>query len=245
MFTGVNSEPRERIKSGAAVAALHLLMGYAFLNGLGVDLVREASEPLKMVEIVPPPEPEEVIEIVPQKARSEAEEGEASPENLHSQPTEIMAPLPEIELPKPPPIVVAPVAGTGVESDAGASDRRGPGTGAGGIGNGLGSGGSGRGTGSGIGSEARLIRGRITNGDYPRSAVVEGAGGNVVTRLTVGPDGRVSRCIVTRSSGHDALDQTTCRLIEQRFRFEPARNLEGRPIASSFGWRQSWWLERD
>ena len=245
MFTGVNSEPRERIKSVAAVAALHLVMGYAFLNGLGVDFARETSEPLRTVEILPMPEPDEVIEIVPQKARSEAEEGEASPENLHSQSTEIMAPLPEIELPNPPPIVVAPVAGAGVESNAGASDRRGPGTGAGGIGNGLGSGGSGRGTGSGIGSEARLIRGRIRHGDYPRSAVVEGVGGNVVTRLTVGPDGRVSRCTVTRSSGHGALDETTCRLIQQRFRFEPARNLQGQPIASSFGWQQSWWLERD
>ena len=245
MFTGVNSKPRERIKSVAAVAALHLAMGYAFLTGLGADVVRETGERLQMVEILPAPDPPEIVEIVPQKARSEAEEGEASPENLHSQPTEVMAPPPEIELPNPPPIVVAPVAGTGVESDAGASDRRGPGTGAGGIGNGLGSGGSGRGTGSGIGSEARLVRGRIRNGDYPRSAVVEGAGGNVVTRLTVGPDGRVSRCIVTRSSGHGTLDETTCRLIQQRFRFEPARNLEGQPIASSFGWQQSWWLERD
>jgi periplasmic protein TonB len=245
MFAGVDSAQSERLKSAGAVLLLHVLMGYAFLFGLGVELVRRTSEPLKLVEILPVPQPAEVPQIIPQKARSEAEEGKASPENLHSQPTEIMAPLPEIELPKPPPITVAPVAGTGVESDAGASNRRGPGSGAGGIGNGLGSGGGGRGTGSGIGSEARLVRGRIVHADYPRSAVLDGAGGNVVARLTVGPDGRVQRCTIARSSGHPALDETTCRLIQRRFRFEPARNLEGRPIASTFGWQQHWWLERD
>lgn len=245
MFTGVNEAAGERLKSAGAVLMLHLMMAYAFLFGLGVDFVPLPSEPLKLVEILPEAEPPQVAQVIPQKAKSEAEEGEASPENLHAQPTEIVAPLPEIVLPAPPPIIVAPVAGTGLESDAGASDRRGAGTGAGGIGKGAGGGGAGRGTGSGLGSEARLVRGRIVHADYPRSAVIDGAGGTVVVHITVGPDGRVHRCTVARSSGHPALDETTCRLIQQRFRFEPARNLEGRPIASTFGWQQRWWLERD
>ena len=245
MFTGVSSEPRERLRSMAAVAALHLALGYAFLAGLGVEIVPKASEPLRMVEIMPMPEPPEIVAAVRQEAQSEDEEGAPSAENLHSQPTEIMAPLPEIALPEPPPIVLAPVVASGADSDAGASDRPGPGTGAGGIGNGFGSGGSGRGSGSGMGSEARLIRGRITNGDYPRSAVVDGAGGNVITRLTVDPDGRVSHCVVSRSSGRPDLDESTCRLILRRFRFEPAHDLEGRAIASTFGWQQRWWLEAE
>ena len=246
MFTGVNrGDARERVKSAAAVIVLHVAMAYAFITGLGVEILRESDEQLKLVEIIEAPPPPEIEKVLPQQARSQAEEGRASPENLRARPTQIVAPKPEIPLPITPPIVTAPVAGPGAESDAGASDRRGPGTGAGGIGNGLGSGGSGSGSGAGIGSEARLIRGRIVHRDYPEAAARDGVSGNVITRLSVGADGRVSRCIVTRSSGHVALDSTTCRLIEQRFRFEPARDLNGRPIASTFGWQQRWWLERD
>ena len=32
---------------------------------------------------------------------------------------------------------------------------------------------------------------------------------------------------MTRSSGHPELDETTCRLIERRFRYRPARNSAG------------------
>jgi protein TonB len=39
----------------------------------------------------------------------------------------------------------------------------------------------------------------------------------------------VTGCRVTRSSGSRALDSTTCRLIEQRFRFRPSRDALGRP----------------
>jgi protein TonB len=46
-----------------------------------------------------------------------------------------------------------------------------------------------------------------------------------------------------KSSGHSELDSTTCRLIEQRFRYEPARDSEGRPVPQVVGWAQRWWQE--
>ncbi|HET9427014.1 MAG TPA: TonB family protein [Allosphingosinicella sp.] len=235
----------QRIKSAVAVALLHVLMGYAFITGLGVEMIRETGERLTLIDIVEPVPPPPVEEPVPAKAVSSADEGRAAPENLKARPTQIVARPPEITVPTVPPITSAPVAGTGSESDAGASDRPGPGTGAGGIGTGTGSGGAGSGTGSGGGSEARLVRGRIVHADYPRAAVRARAEGTVVARLNVGADGRVASCTVTRSSGSPDLDSTTCRLIQQRFRFTPARDNQGRAIASVTGWQQRWWLESD
>ena len=62
-------------------------------------------------------------------------------------------------------------------------------------------------------------------------------------RFRIETTGRVTRCRVTRSSGDTMLDATTCRLIEERFRFRPATNAAGETIASDYGWRQRWWLE--
>jgi protein TonB len=246
MFTGVDqAEPAARIRSATAVLLVHALLGYAFISGLGVEIVRQTSERMELIELVEPPPPPEIEKVLPKVARSEAEEGEASPENLRMQATEVVALPQKIEIPRPPPIVTAPVAGVGAANDSGASDRPGPGTGAGGVGDGSGSGGDGNGTGGGIGSEAQLIRGRIVHADYPRSAVRERIGGTVITRLAIGPDGRVSDCTIRRSSGSADLDHTTCRLIIQRFRFDPARDRDGRPIASVTGWQQRWWLEGD
>ena len=42
--------------------------------------------------------------------------------------------------------------------------------------------------------------------DYPPSAVSAGAEGTAQASLTIGTDGRVSRCNITRSSGNSALD---------------------------------------
>jgi protein TonB len=45
--------------------------------------------------------------------------------------------------------------------------------------------------------------------------------------LTVGPNGRVTRCDVLRSSGAAALDAATCRLMVSRSHFEPAHDAKG------------------
>jgi protein TonB len=47
----------------------------------------------------------------------------------------------------------------------------------------------------------------------------------------VGPNGRVTECRVIRSSGNAELDETTCRLILERFRFAPARDAQGRKVS--------------
>ena len=202
------------------------------------DMVRSvvAEDVLKTFDILPPPPP--IVTVRPKPAQSYRPEGAASPPNLRSKATPIVAPPPIMPV-KPPPIVAAKVAGTGFEATQGAAPVAGPGTGAGGIGSGTGSGGAGDGDGDGeTGPVWR--KGRLKDSDYPHGASAAGVEGTVGVRYLVGVDGRVSRCDVTRSSGNAELDATTCRLIRERFRFEPSRDREGRPVPAYIVEKHSW-----
>lgn len=235
---------RDRLTSVAGVAAVHAAIGYALIVGLGFEVMRAPAETLKLFDIAPePPPPPPVEEIIPPKARTEASEGAAAPPGLKARPTPVVAPPPKVRLPVPSPVIVAPVAGPGIAPSAGASDIAGPGTGAGGEGEGTGSGGAGSGAGGGGPvTRPRYVSGRLVNSDYPRGA--RDAEGSVTVEFTVETDGRVSECQVTESSGNADLDTTTCRLIERRFRYDPARDAEGRAVADVTGWRQDWWIGR-
>ncbi|HYD14095.1 MAG TPA: energy transducer TonB [Allosphingosinicella sp.] len=59
--------------------------------------------------------------------------------------------------------------------------------------------------------------------DYPASALRARAEGTTEVLLTVNPDGRVSGCVVSESSGSAALDMATCRILRSRARYFPAR----------------------
>jgi len=86
----------------------------------------------------------------------------------------------------------------------------------------------------------RRIGGRVTDRDYPRGLSEAGISGTVSVRYRVGVDGRVSNCLVTHSSGSDALDTLTCQLIERRFRFRPSRDEEGHTVPSIIVENHSW-----
>ena len=239
----VHPEHRDRLKSAAGVGLLHALIGYLLLTGLGYGPSRALPQAMKLFNIAEPPPPPPArparpdIEKKTRKAKPKNAEGAASPANLRNTPTQIVAPPPEIRLPVPPPIPAAPAAGQGSAMAAGAANIPGPGTGSGGIGNGLGSGRFGNGTGGGgggggRGTRARWLSGSIDASDYPDGAYRARRGGTVHLRFTVAPSGRVSDCAVTRSSGNPRVDVATCRLIEQRFRYRPAADSSGIPLAT-------------
>jgi len=218
----------------AGVVAVHALLAFVLLSGLGARVSKQASHSLKLIDVViplPPPPPPPVPD-KPSKAKDEP-----SPPNLKAVPSPVVAPPPKI--PTPSPIVAAPVASTGSASTAGASSIAGPGTGAGGAGSGLGGGGSGGG-----GNHAILIQGRLMDSDYPISAKRAGIEGSVAVRFTIGTDGRVSGCQIVKSSGSTDLDSTTCRLIERRFRYRPARDAQGREVAEITTKSYTWGLNR-
>ncbi|MEA3052983.1 MAG: periplasmic protein TonB [Sphingomonadales bacterium] len=250
-------ENRDRLRSAGAVALLHALIAYVLLTGLGYGPPSPVPDALKLFNIAeapPPPPPARPappdVEKKTRKARPKNAEGAASPANLRNTPTEIMAPPPEIRLPVPPPIPAAPAPGQGSAAAAGAANVPGVGTGSGGIGTGLGSGRFGNGTGGGGGGGGRPVRARWLSGgirgsDYPDIPYRAHVGGIVHLRFTVAPSGRVSDCAVTRSSGSRELDSVTCRLIMQRFRYRPARDSEGRPIAETVVGEHVWEVARE
>ncbi|QIG80065.1 energy transducer TonB [Stakelama tenebrarum] len=77
---------------------------------------------------------------------------------------------------------------------------------------------------------ARLRSGYIGNADYPVEARRHGEEGVVRIRFVIGTDGRVGDCRIAVSSGSDALDAASCRLIAERFAYDPARDSEGKPV---------------
>lgn len=228
---------RQRLMSAGGALVAVVAVGIGLASGLDLDVVRKASQAIAALAIpaAPPTEP-----VVPQQTASDTASGKASPANEHAKAAPVAAPRPKLP-PIVPPVTAAPQPGTGLQSSAGTTPTPGPGSGAGGQGDGTGAGGSGSGTGGG--SKAAWRSGTIRDRDYPRSASRARVGGEVEVRFTIQPSGRVSGCRVSRSSGDTALDETTCRLIEERFRFKPATNAAGAAIASDYGWRQTWWLE--
>ena len=54
-------------------------------------------------------------------------------------------------------------------------------------------------------------------------------------------DGGVDNCTVVGTSGYDAIDAATCRLVEQRFRFRPALDTAGRPVDYNLRTDFTWW----
>ena len=237
MLLAENRSRSERARAGALVAALHALIGWALLTGLGVDIVRSAASPLRVFNVAVPPPPDRTV---PAPVRVRAPEGAAAPPSLHARPTPVVAPRRAARSPVRAASEPLP-ASTGSADRAGASRTPGPGSGAGGQGSGAGAGRGGSGTGGGgLARRAQRLSGAFNYAaDYPvrdRPGRAETVG----VRFLVGTDGRVRDCSVTRSSGNARLDATTCRLIEQRFRYRPAADASGNAVPSVVSTVFSW-----
>jgi len=224
--------PRERLVALAAVALVQLGLGAVLLSGFRVDVLRQNDVVARLIEITlpqqPPPRPP-LIQVRPRQVRHQAAAPKAAPKPIGGSP----GPQPSHVLPTPTPVVaVHPTA-----SPSGGGTGTGPalGSGAGG-----GSGGQGFGGDDDGGTDLVQIAGEITSSDYPPDLRSRGIGGRVGMVFTVGPNGRVTSCTVTRSSGVPELDALTCRLIQQRFRYRPSTDRYGRPIADEVEGEHDW-----
>lgn len=233
----------ERAGAAGLTALVVGLLGVVLLRGLAGPLLPAAiQDGLATFTVLPDPPPPE--KVVPPPRKVERPSGRAAPPNLRSKATEVTAPMPIIAT-VPPPIVVAPLPGTGAQATSGASDRPGPGTGAGGVGNGTGAGGYGDGDGSGLEHVPVLIRGDVKGSDVPDWTLERGFHGIVRMRYHVGTDGRVSDCRVVGTSGSAEMDAITCRVVERRFRYRPWRDADGRPVPSTVLRDQEWDIPGD
>ena len=80
----------------------------------------------------------------------------------------------------------------------------------------------------------------ITDNDYRTSWINRGYSGVASFALEIGANGRVNDCRITASTGHDALDAATCRLLSNRARFNPAKDNSGNSVAGTYTSSVNW-----
>jgi TonB family protein len=79
-------------------------------------------------------------------------------------------------------------------------------------------------------NRAVLESGEIGFGDYPKPSLSAKEAGVVTVQFVVAESGSVSDCATIASSGFEALDYQTCRLIISRFKYRPATNIDGKVV---------------
>jgi len=208
-------DPRRRAKAVLGVGAIHAVLAYGIVTGLGAEIVdRFVPPPLIGQQIpLPPPPPDP-----PPKASNPIVETPVAPRPQ----IEPLTPIePRIEVvindvrpfdgidtdPRPPLPPLQPPRPSFTPKRAAPSNNS---------------------------------AGWITSDDYPRRALVDEAEGSVGYRLVIGTTGRVSSCELTRPSGNRALDDATCRLIASRARFEPATDETGARVLGTFSGSVRW-----
>jgi protein TonB len=207
-----------KIVSLVIVALIHIVVIYALVTGLAYSAVKTVAEKLNVVDVE-----EEVIE---------PEEPPPPPPDQPITPPPVVTPPPIVRTPPttapvitttntPPPVFIPqPVAAPPPAPPAPPPPP--PPSKA--------SGASPRGN---PGSWA-------TPNDYPARALREERAGTTRFRVTIGPDGRVTNCEITGSSGHADLDEATCKNVTRRARFKPALDAAGNAISDTYSNAVRW-----
>ncbi|MDT9014132.1 MAG: hypothetical protein RL671_539 [Pseudomonadota bacterium] len=205
-----------RIASFVVVALLHVLVGYALVTGLAYEAVQQVVKKVTTVDIKKE-EPKKEPPPPPKKA--------AAPPPIVAPPPKInvnVTPPPVQTVVTPPPAapVVPIIAPPAPVPAAPRVQPKQP---------------------SPKGNPANWA----TTNDYPTRALREEREGTTGFRVTVGPDGRVTGCSVTSSSGSPDLDDATCANVTRRARFNPATDGEGQPTSGSYSNRVRWVIPKD
>jgi protein TonB len=212
-----------RIAAIVIVALLHALLGYAFVTGLAFNVVKKVAQDLKTFNVEEPPPPEEEPPPPP------PDQPQTPP------PPQMVAPPPMVRMPSPappmqtvsvaPPPVITPQAAPAPPAPPAPPPPPPPPR-------------------KVEAARAKAdLKSYISDADYPASAVRSEEEGTTGFRLEIGPNGRVTNCTVTSSSGSSALDSATCRIMKSRARFTPAVDSNGNPTSDSVSSRIAWRLQ--
>ncbi len=189
------------------VVLLQFALGYAIITGLAYNVIKKATEDLKTFDVEEqPPPPEEPPP--PPKDMPKVPPPPTTPPPL----VRMQAPTPPIQViesPTPPPI--PPVVQAPAPPPPPPPPRK------------VQSAQSAKGD----------LRSLFSADDYPASAQASGAEGTSQATITIGPDGRVAGCNITRSSGNSALDAATCNIIRRRAKFVPAKDSNGNAVSDT------------
>ena len=201
------------------VALIHLALGYALVTGLAYNVMKQAAEDLKTFDVEEEPPPPEEIPPPP-----ENEPQTPPPPQVAAPPPLVRTPIvssPVQATPNPPPFVPTPVYRPAPPAPPAPPPVRKVEP----------------------QSASGNLQGLFRESDYPSSAVESEEQGTVSVVLSIGPTGRVTSCSVASSSGSRSLDSATCRVLQSRARFTPARDSTGSPTTGTFRQRITWRLE--
>ncbi|MFA5965381.1 MAG: energy transducer TonB [Sphingomonas sp.] len=206
-----------RVVATVVVSILVFLLTWAFVTGLTSKFTKAVQEKLNTFDVAPPPPPPP-----PDKPPPPPPDQPMKAPPVVSPPVNVpvQSPMPPIvSVPVAPPVqVVVPPAPPAPPPKPVVSQR------------------------AGLKGDVSRFFGPDA---YPPSAIRAEAQGRVVASLSVGPDGRVSSCTVTSSSGNSDLDDATCRIARSKVRFTPAKDDAGNPTASTFTLPVRWVLPSD
>ena len=197
-----------RLTALIVVAILHIIVGYALVTGLAYSAFQKVKERVETFDVKEEKPPEEPPPPPPDVAP----------------PPPIVAPPPPISFSRPAPMletVTTPPPPAPIFTTAAPAPPPPP-----------------------VASKARAARSKGQNSwaariqdNYPSAALRKEIEGTVGVRVTVGPDGRVSGCTVSGSSGSGDLDSAACDGMTRYARFEPALDAGGSPTTGSFSTR--------
>jgi TonB family protein len=78
--------------------------------------------------------------------------------------------------------------------------------------------------------------------DYPWTAVHKRLQGSATMEILIDEKGAVADCSITETSGYATIDAQSCAIIQERAKFEPAIDMQGKPTRSSYSQRIIWKL---
>ncbi len=215
-------QTHKRLAGATGVALVHIALAFGLVAGLTVKYVKPVviDDPTTFdVPVTPPPPPE----VVPDPNPVIESPPQAAPNTVVDPIIDIGQATPDfvsIELPpfQPSIGIVAPIIEIGPVAPAFTAQPPRP-------------------------SNGPL--GWVTNNDYPQRALQRGWEGDLTYALEIGTDGRVDDCRIVNSSGRSVLDETACRMISQRARFDPAIDSSGEAIAGIYRGAVSWMIPED
>jgi len=202
------------------VALLHVVVGYALVTGLAYEAIKKVKEVTSAVNIEEEKPPEEPPPPPPPKENTPPPPIVAPPP-----PISFNAPAPQVQTVNQAPPAPAPPAPVALPAPPAAPPppRFTP--------------------------KAAAPKGNpgnwATSNDYPSRALREEREGTTGFRVTVGTDGKVTDCQITRSSGSADLDDATCSNIRRRARFTPATDGDGNPTTGSYSNSIRWVIPKD
>lgn len=213
-----------RIISIVIVVLLHAFIGYAFVTGLAFEAVNKVKERLNVVDVKeekppeeepPPPEPDKQIEPPVVVPPPMVQ----TPPRANAVPAVPIPPVaaPLSPRPSPPAPAAPPPPPPPPPPPAGVT--------------------------SGVKPKGNPGSWATTN-DYPSRDLQQENQGTAGFRVTVGTDGRVTSCSITRSSGFPGLDDATCKNVSRRAKFTPAMQ-NGTPVESSYSNNVRWQIPKD